>query len=100
QSDHAGGDYRTYVGQFLKERRFLRNNGDSCAGIKKQKQPERPPLPGLKRLAKREVAARAMRSLARCRRPTHRLPTIGRILYKQSGYNCDDQVCDPEISEC
>ena len=41
-----------------------------------------------------------MRRLVRCRRPTHRLPTIGRILHKQSSYNCDDQISDPEISEC
>src|SRR2546430_6207646 len=44
--------------------------------------------------------ARAVRSLGCCRRPTLRLPTIGRILHKQSGYNRDDQICDPEISEC
>src|SRR5690349_19204922 len=44
--------------------------------------------------------ARAVGSLSCRRRPTLRLPAIGRILHKEAGHNREDQICDPEISEC
>ena len=50
-SYHAARDHRTYFGQFLKNRRLLRDDRNAGAGIEKQQHPKRPPLPGLQRFA-------------------------------------------------
>ena len=44
--------------------------------------------------------ARAVGSFACCRRPTLRLPSIGRVLHKGPGNDCHNEIGDTQVSEC
>src|SRR6266404_9370546 len=43
---------------------------------------------------------RAVRSLARRRRPTRELPTVGRVLHKGTRNYCHNEISDAQVSEC
>jgi hypothetical protein len=71
-SYHPCCDDSAYQSQFLEDRSFLRDHRNACRRVQRQKQPQRPPLPGRP---------------ARCAfcdavGPAFWLPTVGRVLHE------------------
>src|SRR5207253_9203774 len=99
-SDHAARNDGGYFGQFLKNRRLLRDDRDTGAGIKKKKHPKRPPLPCPERFPEDIIVSSALRSLQRAWFPAFQLPALRRILHKHASNDCDDEVGNAEVSKC